>query len=248
MRRTRTRRQTLATLGATVGAALAGCLGGGDDGSGDDEGLDSHPAAASLGEQPRLGPEPGTARGTIIAFEDPSCPRCRTFERETVPGIRAELVDPGDATFVFRGFPYAYEWGGPALRALEATFAADADAHWALLDHYFAEQDGFSGLDREQVLARTEEFLAAETGVDGEAVVDAVEAGDSDPAVEADTDAGEEAGVTQTPTVLLFREGAYRTTWAGSVDFDSLAAVLLSIYWLAEGMRGGEINGCPVDI
>jgi len=22
----------------------------------------------------------------------------------------------------------------------------------------------------------------------------------------------------------------------------------LSIYWLAEGMRGGEINGCPVDI
>jgi len=28
----------------------------------------------------------------------------------------------------------------------------------------------------------------------------------------------------------------------------ALAAVLLSIYWLAEGMRGGEINGCPVDI
>ena len=24
--------------------------------------------------------------------------------------------------------------------------------------------------------------------------------------------------------------------------------VVLSIYWLAEGMRGGEINGCPVDI
>jgi hypothetical protein len=25
-------------------------------------------------------------------------------------------------------------------------------------------------------------------------------------------------------------------------------ALLLSIYWLAEGMRGGMIRGCPVDL
>jgi len=28
----------------------------------------------------------------------------------------------------------------------------------------------------------------------------------------------------------------------------SLAALVLSIYWLADGMRGGEIRGCPVDL
>ncbi|MDS0220645.1 hypothetical protein NDI54_04680 [Haloarcula sp. S1AR25-5A] len=28
----------------------------------------------------------------------------------------------------------------------------------------------------------------------------------------------------------------------------ALVVLTLSIYWLAEGMRGGEINGCPVDI
>lgn len=27
----------------------------------------------------------------------------------------------------------------------------------------------------------------------------------------------------------------------------ALVVVVLSIYWLADGMRGGEINGCPVD-
>ncbi|MWG34564.1 hypothetical protein [Halomarina oriensis] len=27
-----------------------------------------------------------------------------------------------------------------------------------------------------------------------------------------------------------------------------LVAVLLSTFWLADGMRGGEINGCPVDV
>ena len=28
----------------------------------------------------------------------------------------------------------------------------------------------------------------------------------------------------------------------------ALVLLVLSIYWLAEGMRGGEINGCPVDL
>jgi len=34
------------------------------------------------------------------------------------------------------------------------------------------------------------------------------------------------------------------------LEFSLLAAVVLvlSLYWLADGMRGGRINGCPVDI
>ena len=28
----------------------------------------------------------------------------------------------------------------------------------------------------------------------------------------------------------------------------SLVALVLSMYWLADGMRGGEINGCPVEL
>jgi hypothetical protein len=34
------------------------------------------------------------------------------------------------------------------------------------------------------------------------------------------------------------------------LEFAALAAVVLvlSIHWLADGMRGGEIRGCPVDL
>ncbi|MDG5776422.1 hypothetical protein VB773_07640 [Haloarculaceae archaeon H-GB2-1] len=34
------------------------------------------------------------------------------------------------------------------------------------------------------------------------------------------------------------------------LEFSLLAgvALVLSIYWLADGMRGGEINGCPIDL
>jgi protein-disulfide isomerase len=201
-------------------AALAGLLGGvagctGGRGT-DTATRESHPAGRALDAQPRFGPPPGEGRGTIVAFEDPSCPRCAAFERETVPRIRSELAAPGDATFVFRLFPVVYEWGKPASRALEATFARDGAAHWALAERYFSAQSAF---DASNVLDRTRAFLDRETSVDGTAVVSAVRAGDADAAVEADRAAAEDAGATATPTVFLFRDGAYRTKATGSVSF-----------------------------
>ena len=46
-------------------------------------------------------------------------------------------------------------------------------------------------------------------------------------------------GVTASLTVLPF----------DGLEFAGLAlvALLLSVFWLARGLRGGEINGCPVD-
>jgi len=248
---TRTRRRFLGAVAGATTVGVAGCLGGGQgsddgapatdesgegdgeerrDGGGDGSGggntLGSHPAATGLDGQPRLGPPPGEAAGTIVAFEDPSCHRCRVFEEQTAPRIRSELVDPGDATLVFRGFPNVYPWGEVGVRALEATYARDADAHWTLLDHYFDEQATFEGEGREAVLPRTREFLAAETAVDADAVAAAVEDGEADAAVEADLAAGEEAGVNGTPTVFLFRDGEYRTQATGSVGFEFVTTAL----------------------
>jgi protein-disulfide isomerase len=125
-----TRRGVLAGGLALFGAGCLGSSGGGSDGgSGSDaQSLDSHPVGANLDAQPFLGPPPGDATATVVAFEDPSCPRCATFEQNTVPKIRSELVAPGDATFVVRTIPVVYPWGEPAIHALEATFARDADA------------------------------------------------------------------------------------------------------------------------
>ncbi|MFB6079393.1 MAG: DsbA family protein [Haloferacaceae archaeon] len=212
------RRGALAAVVAASGV-VAGCVGGGTgDGSadGDPPSLDSHPAGRDVDEQPRFGPPPGDGRGTIVAFEDPSCPRCAAFERETVPRIRSALADPGDATFVFRLYPNVSPWGKPASRALEATYARDADAHWALADRYFSTQSAFDG---ENVLDRTRTFLDAETTVDGAAVVSEVRSGDADSPVEADVAAATDAGVNATPTVFLFRGGTYRTKVVGSVSY-----------------------------
>jgi len=226
-----TRRAVLASGGALLGAGCLGGAGGGSGGSGgsgngnDDGGgsgggappLADHPVGQNLAAQPRLGPDPAEATGVIVAFEDPSCPRCATFESETVPKIRSKLVAPGDAAYVVRTVPLVYPWGEPAIQALEATYARDADAFWALLTHYFDEQDAF---DPGNVLDRTATFLSAETSVDAAAVVGDAEDAAYDDAVQTDLAAAEAADVSGTPTVFLFRDGQYRTRVTGSVSFN----------------------------
>jgi protein-disulfide isomerase len=240
------RRRTFLAAGLVTGTALAGCAGdadgsGGqsDDGgptgstaagtptpSGDGQRLESHPAAAGLGTQPTLGPDPSGATAVIVAYEDPSCPRCARFENEVVPALRSEYVAAGDLSLVFRGYPVVYEWGAPATRALEAVYDRSADAHWTLAEHYFGNQDDFRG-GSDDVYPKTRSFLDASTDLDGEAVVREAAEGAHDDSVQADLDAGMAAGAGQTtPHLFLFREGTYRTKATGYVSRDVLTSAL----------------------
>jgi protein-disulfide isomerase len=172
-----------------------------------------HPATANLDSQPVRGEAKDTL---VVAFEDPSCTLCRRFEQNTFPQIESKLVETGKASFVFRVFPIIYPWGDPASHVLEATFAADAEAFWALKDHYYATQPEFGD---DNVYDRSRAFLERETDVDAEAVVAAVESGEADAAVQLDLDAGERLGIGQTPEFYLFRDGTYRTKVRGAQGY-----------------------------
>ncbi|MXR41195.1 thioredoxin domain-containing protein [Halobaculum sp. WSA2] len=223
-----TRRSALATLGAVGLGTLAGCLGDGGGTSGGASGgggtpLAEHPAAADVADQPSLGP--GDAPATIVAFEDPSCPTCRNFEENAGARLRSGPVADGDLRFVSRVYPIVYPWGKPAVQALEAAYARDggAEVYWDLFDHYFATQGQFS---EDNVLDRTESWLTSNTDLDAAAVVDDAAAEAYDDAVQVDLDAGEAADTTRTPTVFLFRDGAYVTTASGSVSYETIASAL----------------------
>lgn len=207
-------------LGAAGAAAgLAGCLGGGGDGSAtasiEPWSLPDHPALAGTEAQPFVGRPPGEARGLIVAFEDPSCPSCGHFERNVFPTLMDDLFDTGKVTFVFRGIPVVYPWGAPATRALEATYAQDANSFWQLKEHYYANQDAFTP---ENVYPRTEEFLAASTSVDAARVVREARTQVYDDAIRRDLQAAQDAGVRGTPTFYLFADGEFRTTVVGPQD------------------------------
>lgn len=240
--RFQSRRGYLAVLSAAVGG-LAGCAGqnpsspattppGSSEeaqqststpGSANSQELRDHPAGSGLSAQPVLGDISGTT-ATIIAFEDPSCPRCRAFEDEVVPQIRSNLVQPGKAAFVFRGYPVVYAWGEPACHALEAARVQSTAGHFKLAEHYFAEQRSFSN---ENVVERTRQFVDSETSLEVEPITMAAADRTETEAVQTDLEAGMAAGAGQTtPTVFLFKNGEYLTQASGSVSYDLIAAAL----------------------
>ena len=247
-------RRGFLAAGVGVGGMLAGCTGSSDDGgdgtgeadsSGTDDGdgggdatasptptddgqpLDTHPAAADMVSQPTLGPDPGDALAVIIAYEDPSCPRCANFETEVVPQLRSNHVEAGDLSLVFRGYPVVFEWGERATRSLEAAYDRSADAHWALADHYFENQDDYRYNDLSEVYPKTESFLAEETDLDATTVVQEATEGAYDDVVQTDLDAGMAAGAQEiTPHLFMFRDGTYQTKATGYVSYDLLTSAL----------------------
>ena len=235
------RRRFLGLAGLATAMAVAGCGGdgssgsdpdgnGGSTGDGPSVGIRTptnptpeidHPATAELAAQPVRGEFTGKM---IVAFEDPSCPTCRRFHEEVYPELESNLIEPGKIAYVLRPYPVIYPWGEPACQALDATFQRDAPSGWALLDHYFDRQGSFGD---DTVLSRTASYLDSETSVEGSAVVDAVESGASDAAVQADLDAGRDAGLgSRTPVFAMFRDGEFLTSAAGAVSYNTLATVL----------------------
>jgi protein-disulfide isomerase len=186
----------MASLGAAGAVGLTGCLGG-DEGEGNTVPLSSHPISEGLDEQPSIGASDAPTR--IVAFEDPSCHSCHSFETNVLPTMRDEMIETGDTEFTYRLFTQPVQaWGTDASKALEATYASDETAFWELKRFYYDEFD----FTTDDVLPRTREFLA-ETSVDADAVVESAQDGEFDDEVESDRSVGGRAGVQGTPTFFL---------------------------------------------
>lgn len=80
--------------------------------------------AAALAER-ALGPE--NAPITVIEYFSLTCPHCASFQTDTFPAVRRELIDTGRCRYVFRDFPLDRVALGAAMvaRALPAAQYAD---------------------------------------------------------------------------------------------------------------------------
>lgn len=218
------RRSVLAGIAsaASVGTAagLAGCLDLGSSEAG--ASVDDHPASRSLADQPYLGDPPDDAEKLIVAFEDPSCPTCRRFHTGGFRDVQRQIVEPDSASFVYR--PYRFtgrSWATPAIHAVLETTARERLAAWDLLDFYYDEQGGLSS---GSIGEATRSFLAENTDVDAEAVVQAAEDRAHRAILETAESDGDEAGVTSTPTFYLFADGAFTTELSGAQDVTAFEA------------------------
>jgi protein-disulfide isomerase len=190
------RRGFVASLGAAGAVGLTGCLGGDND-EGDSTPLGSHPISEGFEDQPRLGAS--DAPTAVVAFEDPSCHSCHSFETDVLPTVREEMIDTGDTRLYYRMFVRPVQpWGTDAGGALEATYARDEGVFWDLKTFYYDEFD----FTTDDILPRTRDFLA-DTSVDADAVVEDARNGEYDGEMETDMSVGDSAGVRGTPTFFL---------------------------------------------
>lgn len=207
----------VALLGGAAATGQFGTLGGGE------ASLEDHAAGQRLASQPTLGPTPAEADGTIVAFEDPSCPSCARFETETFPEVKARLIEPGTVSFVFRSIPVVKAWAEPATLALESVHTRDPAQFWGLKAFYFDNQ---RNIGDDNVHDETRRYLSERTDLDADAVMTDVDQETYGSAVETNLQAATEADVGGTPTFYLFSQGTYQTKIVGpqsySVFRDSL--------------------------
>lgn len=211
---TKSRRSVLALGAAALAGSLAGCS---DD---EQQSFEDHAASDGIADQPTLGDS--AAPATIVGFEDPSCVSCKRFEMETFPTIKRDLIDPGNATFVYRTLDITFPWSKPASQLMASTYAADPEVFWELKDFYYENRDDF---ETDTVFELTEPFLE-ESAVDAGSVLDDARNKVHDDWLEANRSAADALGISATPRFYLFRDGQFRTEITGPQDYDVFASAL----------------------
>lgn len=132
------------------------------------------------------------APNVIIEYGDFECPVCGEFFRDNKPTVMTELVDTGEAAFVFRHFPLASIHPNARLAAIAAECAVDFfEYHDLLFNNQAAltlnDLVGYAG----QVGLNTDTF---ESCLGGGAKV---------PRIDRDVDSGSQLGVDGTPTFFV---------------------------------------------
>lgn len=196
-----------AFLGASAAAAagVSGCLGG-DGGS-----LEDHEITGDLELAPEIGPE-GSEK-VIVAIEDPSCPSCARYSRNTFPQIR-ETAEAGELRYVVRPVGVVRDWGRQAAEAVVAVEDSGGDA-FALYESFYSNQDR---LDSGNVLDETRGFVD-EAGLDGDDVVERVSDDEYSTVVAGNFRDARDAGMTATPTFFLFDGGGFVSQLSGSQGY-----------------------------
>ena len=201
------RRDVLSGLAAGT-LALAGCSGGGgtttQDGEGDTDGTPSGDLAVTPGTGGTL-PTPVAgnpdAPVTLAVYEDYACPHCAHYNQDGFPDLASAYLDPGEIRYEHHDLPIPVANPGSweaanAGRAVQAR--AGDEQFYAFAEGVFENYSQIPG-DGPSLY----ESAANDLGLDGAAVRSAAVDQAYQATVEADRQAGIDAGVQSTPTFVL---------------------------------------------
>jgi protein-disulfide isomerase len=137
----------------------------------------------------------GTGPIAILEFSDFECPYCGRHARETLPKIKRELIDTGEARYVSMHYPLE-EIHPRAIQAGEAAECAGQQGQfWEMHDRLFGSPDA---LDPARVLAH-----ATGLALDTEAFQRCLNEDAALPKIRADQSEGKRLAVSGTPAFFI---------------------------------------------
>lgn len=156
---------------------------------------------------------------TIVEFSDYQCPFCQRWFSDTLPQLQP-YIDDGTVQLIFVDFPLSIHPNAPMAAAVArcAGELGGSDAYWELHDSLFNTLPTWNSLS-----APRDYFaqLAADSGLDREAIGSCVDSGRYDAHVQAGLREGLRLGVSGTPTFFVNGERL-----VGAQPFEAFAAFL----------------------
>ena len=149
------------------------------------------------------------ASNVIIEYGDFECPDCGDFFRENEPAVMSELVETGQAAFMFRHFPQSSIHANARLAAVASECVVDFFEYHDLL---FNNQEA---LTRDDLIG-----YAEQVGLNAATFENCLNGGAKVPRVDRDVDSGTQLGVVETPT--FFVNGETLTGNRTVADFQAL--------------------------
>ncbi|MDX1492621.1 MAG: DsbA family protein [Longimicrobiales bacterium] len=161
---------------------------------------------------------------TILEFGDYQCPACGAFAIQAKPPIQQQLVNTGEAKFVFYDFPLIQIHPNAFLAARAARCAGDQGAYWEYHDQLFRNQSRWSTAN---LPTSAYEDYAAEVGIDEEQFSDCLNSDAFADVVTANMQLGNRMSVSGTPTVFINAGG--QTRRLNSYDITSIREAIESM-------------------
>jgi protein-disulfide isomerase len=191
-------------VGLVVILLASGVLGGRSNGGTGDLLVPIRPTPTGLADpaNPRtLGS--ADAPITIEVWSDFQCPACGFFARQVEPDLIDEYVKDGTVRLVYRDLAFI-DGGKPAGESQQAAAAArcagEQGKFWPFHDYLFENQDGENkGAFDRKVLDQ----IATAVGLDMAGFGSCMDGDAQEQAVAAETAQGNQAGVTQTPSLAI---------------------------------------------
>ena len=157
----------------------------------------------------------------IEEYSDYQCPYCARFHENTLKQFMDEYIAEGDVLLIYKDFPLNFhEQAMAASIAARCAGEQGAVAYWNMHDTLFENMGRWSRNDPEEVLIG----LAADIGLDTDALSNCLADNAYEEQVRADLQSGSAAGVRGTPSFLINGD-----LIAGALPYQSFAQAVETV-------------------